>query len=293
MTVNLINSHGETIYGSRGARKACDCMAKTFPLIEREMIRRGLIKRTIDVFQGAYNKGVAASAGTHDAGGVIDVAQGITREQRQVWADFGVMMFPRTREFGWTTGDHGHGVWNGCTHQTASAAKQVRDGLAGRDGLVGNRVRNFIRPTRTWQQALAALLPKPAPPAPSPAPKPAVPKAQEDPVPTPIEFRQAVRCNGNQWAVTGPIVKPGPRPLIIDANATFSAPAGVTVKTRWVSWSGKEWVRYGVTEHAGNEGSTSWAVGQAAPGADLRLDVWTDKPAEVQVHASCLEWVAR
>lgn len=130
-----------------------------------------------------------------------------------------------------------------------------------------------------------------AKPAPSPAPKPA-PTPVEDSVPTPIEFRQAVRCNGNQWAVTGPIVKPGPNPLIINANATVSAPAGVTVKTRWVSWSGKDWVRYGVTEHAGNEGSTSWAVGQAAPGADLRLDVWTDKPAEVQVHASCLEWVA-
>lgn len=129
-------------------------------------------------------------------------------------------------------------------------------------------------------------------PAPTPPPA-ATPRQQEDPVPTPIEFRQAVRCNGNQWAVTGPIVKPGPNPLIINANATVSAPAGVTIKTRWVSWSGKEWVRYGVTEHAGNEGSTSWAVGQAAPGADLRLDVWTDKPAEVQVHASCLEWVAR
>lgn len=143
-----------------------------------------------------------------------------------------------------------------------------------------------------FRRRVMGLVSAAAKPAPSPAPKPAVPKAQEDPVPTPIEFRQAVRCNGSQWAVTGPIVKPGPNPLIINANATVSAPAGVTVKTRWVSWSGKDWVRYGVTEHAGNEGSTSWAVGQAAPGADLRLDVWTDRPAEVQVHASCLEWVA-
>lgn len=134
--------------------KVCECMRLTLPLVEAEMKKRGLIKYCIDVFQGGYNKGgVALSAGTHDMGGVIDVAQGQTLEQRKVWAMFGVMMFPRTRQWGWTTGDHGHGVWHGCPHQTASADAQVYAGIAGRDGLVSNIRRNFEAPKRTWQEA--------------------------------------------------------------------------------------------------------------------------------------------
>lgn len=134
--------------------KVCLCMEYTLPLIEAEMKKRGLIKYAIDIFQGAYNPGrVAASAGTHDLGGVIDVLQGITLEQRKVWAMFGVMMFPRIPQYGWRTGDHGHGVWHGCPHQTVSADRQVTNGIAGRDGLVSNIRRNFEAPKRTWQEA--------------------------------------------------------------------------------------------------------------------------------------------
>lgn len=132
----------------------CVCMATTLPLIEADMKRRGLIRDHLDIFQMGYNAGgVAASAGTHDAGGVIDVAQ-YSRDQRQCWADFGVAMFPRTANFGWRGGEHGHGVWHGCVHRTASAAQQVRDGLAGYDGLVAHNRYNFVMPTRTWQEAL-------------------------------------------------------------------------------------------------------------------------------------------
>lgn len=140
--------------GSRGW--GCTCMAVTLPLIEADMLAKGLIKRSIDFFQWGYNRGqVAASAGTHDLGGVADCGQW-SLEQRRVWAAWGTMPFPRTTQFGWTTGDHLHVVWHGCPHQMSSAAQQVRDGLAGRDGLVSNRVRNFEKPTRTWQEAVRA-----------------------------------------------------------------------------------------------------------------------------------------
>ena len=134
----------------------CVCMAITLPLIEADMKRRGLISECIDIYQFAYNAGgVKASAGTHDAGGVIDVGQ-FSKAQREVWADWGVLMFPRTAQYGWNGAEHGHGVWHGCVHRTASAAQQVRDGLAGYDGLVSHTYRDFIKPTRTWQDAVRA-----------------------------------------------------------------------------------------------------------------------------------------
>ena len=145
-----------------GSGWGCECMTKTLPLIEDEMLRLGLIKKCLDVSQWAYNPGkVKKSAGTHDLGGVIDVGQ-YSLAQRKVWARFGVMMFPRTRSFGWWTGNHGHGVWHGCPHQVPYTDWQVRSGIAGGDGLgssatlKGKRWRHFEAPTRTWQQAVAA-----------------------------------------------------------------------------------------------------------------------------------------
>ena len=145
----------------------CECMATTFPLVNADMKRRGLVKSGIDVYQGGYNgTAVSASAGTHALGGVIDVIQGISLAERKVWAAWGVMMFPRTRAWGYPTSamspPHGHGVWHGCPHQTASADRQVHQGRTGGDGLAYNRRRNFEAPTRTWQQAIAAHT-KPAP----------------------------------------------------------------------------------------------------------------------------------
>ncbi|WP_162143128.1 GH25 family lysozyme [Granulicoccus phenolivorans] len=140
--------------GARGL--GCRCMAITLPLIEADMLARGLIRQNLDFFQWGYNRGrVRASADTHDKGGVADNGQW-SPAQRQVWADWGTMPFPRTREFGWTEGEHLHVVWYGCPHQMESTAGQVRSGLAGRDGLKADSVRNFIKPTRTWQDAVRA-----------------------------------------------------------------------------------------------------------------------------------------
>lgn len=53
----------------------CSCVATSLLLVEQDMIRKGLSKQSIDIFQLGYRGDVTASAGTHDAGGCTDVAQ--------------------------------------------------------------------------------------------------------------------------------------------------------------------------------------------------------------------------
>lgn len=131
-----------------------------------------------------------------------------------------------------------------------------------------------------------------AKPAPTPSPA-ATPRQQEDDMPDHHELRTTVKTDGQNWRYTDQVVKAGEKPLMIHAHATVTAPIGTDVKTRWVSWDDKkkQWVRYAVTEHA-SEGETATIARQAWGGADLRLDVWTDKPAEVAVVANALTWGA-
>ena len=286
--VNLVNSRGEILRSSNGSpRKACACMALTFPLIEREMIRQGLIKHSIDVFQGGYNKGVAASAGTHDMGGVIDVAQGITQAQRQIWADHGVMMFPRTRQYGWSGGEHGHGVWHGCNHRTASAAAQVRSGLNGYDGLVGNAYRNFIKPSRTWQDAVRAM---------SATSKPSVP------VKTPAKgasmatyFRTCdVNSDGATYARAMPEIFPDSPDVHYQTVCYIDAPEGTSITARLVEYrhgqGDQSWHRH--PEVTFNAVAGQPTIGQLVHngrteqgGVQVWVDIKTDKPDPVHVRA--------
>jgi len=111
-------------------------MARTLPLIEAEMKSKGIIKNSIDIFQGGYNRGgVAKSAGTHDRGGVLDVGQYSTAALR-VWRSWGVIMWHRTPAQGFM--HHGHGVWHDCPHQSAGAQNQVAAYFRGRNGLANN-----------------------------------------------------------------------------------------------------------------------------------------------------------
>lgn len=140
-----------------GKGYGCICMKMTLPFIEEEMIRKGLIKYCIDIFQFGYRGDVKASANTHDMGGVIDVAQGITKAQREVWAMYGVIMAPRSRAWGWTGGDHGHGGWYGCVHRHPTLAAQVKNMMNGYNGLVSNTYVDWVKPARTWQDSLRHL----------------------------------------------------------------------------------------------------------------------------------------
>lgn len=275
----------------------CVCMQITLPLVETEMKRRGLIKNNIDYFQFGYNKGgVAASAGTHDGAGVVDCAQGITREQRQVWADFGWMMAPRTREWGWTGGAHGHGVLFGCVHRSPSAAAQIRSMMAGRNGLVSNLVTNWVKPSRTWQDAVRALAP--AVTSPKADSKPATPHAipeEEDPVPELREHHYVIDHDGIDFQAHPDHPAIGPDvvgPIIYGCEATITGPEGAKITTRWAVLNRKTgaWTyRSDPVDHASHRAYA--AIDNRHTGGDpevsIFLDVDCDKagPVKVEQHA--------
>jgi hypothetical protein len=139
----------------RGGR-TCVCVAFSLPLVEREMIRRGLIKRSIDVWQFGYRNDVKASAGYHARGGNTDVAQ-FSDEQLRCWRECGWAM--QRRDVGFAT-KHGHGWPVGCPH--LAKQDQVKSWLKGRNGLVGNGKIAGPGPVGTdtphWREAAARLL---------------------------------------------------------------------------------------------------------------------------------------
>ncbi len=139
----------------RGGR-TCVCVAFSLPLVEKEMIRRGLIKRSIDVWQFGYRNDVKASAGYHSRGGNTDVAQ-FNDEQLRCWRECGWAM--QKRDKGFST-KHGHGWPVGCPH--LAKQDQVTSWLKGRNGLVGNDKIGGPDPvgrdTPTWRDAATRLL---------------------------------------------------------------------------------------------------------------------------------------
>ena len=107
------------------------------------------------VVQGSYKagNGAAASAGTHDGGGVVDVQTiHLTRQQRvrlMRWAKrAGFAAWFRN----WPRNVHAHWVLRGHRNLDPSAAAQVRSYDAHRDGLAGNAYDPTWRPRkpRRW-----------------------------------------------------------------------------------------------------------------------------------------------
>ena len=112
----------------------CECVALSLPRIERAMIQRGIIRRSIDVWQLGYRTDVRASAGTHSAGCMVDVGQ-YSDAALRVWREYGWTMQHRTRAQGFSM-DHGHGGPYGCWHGSDYADYQQREYAAGRNGLI-------------------------------------------------------------------------------------------------------------------------------------------------------------
>lgn len=267
----------------------CVCMQITLPLVDAEMRRRGLVKQGVDFFQFGYNAGgVAASAGTHDGGGIVDCAQGITREQREVWAMFGWMMAPRTREWGWTGGAHGHGVLHGCIHRSPAAARQIVTMMNGRNGLVSNTVVNWVKPSRTWQDAYLATA----------APSPEVPPTEDEDLMAERRVTTTRFHHPGGWMVPPEKCVPADPDhalLITHASAHIIVPEGVELRTRWVSDSGNRamfdngWVRYPTIPHPMHVcQATRELEDQAWAGSDLQIDIWVSEPCEVHMRQTAL-----
>lgn len=112
--------------------------------------------------QGAYNPGgVGASAGTHDRGGVVDLAPYDHARKVKTLRDLGFAAWYRPAIKGlW--GAHIHAVMIGHQDLAPLAAAQVIDYKAGRDGLRGgkpdpNRYRPNVEPfnfAHAWRDDL-------------------------------------------------------------------------------------------------------------------------------------------
>lgn len=97
----------------------------------------------LTIVQGPYNKGVGASAGTHDLDGVIDLSswrasKKVTVARRNSWA-----MWPR-KELAGVWGAHCHGVLKRAKPMASLAVFQLETAYPNRwDGLASNGLDTF------------------------------------------------------------------------------------------------------------------------------------------------------
>lgn len=136
-------------------KPACECLAEWLPVFEAELIRRGVVRESIDIAQ--LIGGAEESAGTHSEGGAWDIWQHDPVTQ-MVGREMGAATFNRvTGSF--ANNKHTHGVLNGCPHNgparyqiTALAAGY--DGL-GRGGYGGRDTGPGPQHLRTWREGIA------------------------------------------------------------------------------------------------------------------------------------------
>lgn len=98
------------------------------------MIKHGIIKHNIDIWQLGYRTDVDASGRTHAGGGAVDVAQ-FSADALRIWRKWGWTTQHRTTAQGFDF-DHGHGFPYGCTHLSAEAQDQAQDWKRGKNGLL-------------------------------------------------------------------------------------------------------------------------------------------------------------
>ena len=127
----------------------------------------------LTIVQGSYNAGgVSASGGTHDQGGVVDLLAFDWQRKVKALRKVGFAAWHRPRVSGlWE--EHIHAVLIDHGNLSDVASRQVSAYRAGRDGLKGNAVDPFWRPTPIPVFAYP------------PAPAELAPEAEIDPDPVP------------------------------------------------------------------------------------------------------------
>lgn len=137
-------------------KPACPCLKKWLTAYQAALLRRGIIKKSIDVYQliGGY----VGSAGTHRPGGAYDIAQR-SPEAILVAREMGAMAWDRPDDWDGDGGiGHQHGVLIGCPHN-AGGRYQIDAGKAGYNGLGrggrgGRDTGHRPKVWRTWQQGI-------------------------------------------------------------------------------------------------------------------------------------------
>jgi hypothetical protein len=113
---------------------------------------------TLTILQGSYNAGgVAASGGTHDGGGVVDLSAYDAQSKVHALRAVGFAAWYRAPLPG-VWGEHIHAVLIGNDKLSAQARSQVGAYYAHRDGLAGNAVDN------SWHPKPIPVFRMPAPP---------------------------------------------------------------------------------------------------------------------------------
>lgn len=112
-------------------------------------------------YQGSFNRGVGASAGTHDKGGTGDgKSLGLAFRKKQ--STVGVVPWPRTRAQGFTIHDHFLLLGASTAHATLKAQMWAwlanQNGLA-RKGRDDSGVRSTFRIYPAWRKSLAPTTP--------------------------------------------------------------------------------------------------------------------------------------
>lgn len=138
--------------------KACSCLIAWLPVYEKELLRRGIIRKNLDIYQ--LIGGAAASGGTHATGGAFDIGQTSVeaiKVARLMGAD---ATWFRPKNWDNRGGmAHTHGVLRGCPHnlparyQITSAKYGVdhgKNGLANGGRDTGPRPLSY----RTWSQGI-------------------------------------------------------------------------------------------------------------------------------------------
>lgn len=119
------------------------------------------LKYPLTITQGSYNKGgVAASAGTHDGGGVIDLAPWDYEHKVYELRRAGFFAYYRPAIKGlWPA--HIHAGLIGNRKMSAGAKWQVTEYLAGRNGLATRGLddgpRQFVNNRFSWQMGLKRI----------------------------------------------------------------------------------------------------------------------------------------
>jgi hypothetical protein len=134
----------------------CSCVVESLPWVELDMIRRGIIKQSIDIKQLGYRDDVSASAGTHSRGGCVDVAQR-SAAAIDVWRRWGWTMQDRSPWF--PDAPHAHGWPYGCPHLGDAAKDQRTDWDNRRNGLVNNQAVIGRWPVPKWDVAIERIVP--------------------------------------------------------------------------------------------------------------------------------------